>query len=224
MFIINCKNYAEISGARMGRLARAAQKVSERHGVRIALAPPPHMAGAVAADGGVPVLAQHVDDSGVGGTTGFVVPELLKRSGVRGSLVNHSEHRVAPKTIPRLVTRLRDLGMTSVLCVRSVAEARRYSALGPDYIAIEPPELIGSGRAVSRERPELIERAVAAVRDSRPANRRTGLLCGAGLVSGEDVARAVELGSDGILVASGIIKARNWEKTISDFAKPMAAR
>ena len=54
--------------------------------------------------------------------------------------------------------------MISVLCVKDVAEARKYSKLNPDYIAIEPPELIGSGKAVSKERPELIEKAATAVK------------------------------------------------------------
>ncbi len=40
-------------------------------------------------------------------------------------------------------------------------------------------------------------------------------------MSGEDVAKAIELGSKGILVASGIIKAKDWNKIISEFAKAL---
>ena len=108
--------------------------------------------------------------------------------------------------------------MTSIVCVKDVAEARKYAKLNPNYIAIEPPELIGSGKAVSTERPELITKAASAVKS---ANNNTKLLCGAGIVSGQDVSKAVELGSKGILVASGIIKAKNWDKIISEFAKAL---
>ena len=45
------------------------------------------------------------------------------------------------------------------------------------------------------------------------------LLCGAGIVTSDDVERAIELGSHGILVASGIVKSRNWNKDIEGFAK-----
>jgi triosephosphate isomerase len=108
--------------------------------------------------------------------------------------------------------------MISVVCVKDVAEAKKYAKLNPDYIAIEPPELIGSGKAVSKEKPELITKSADAVNS---AKNKTKLLCGAGIVSGQDVTKALELGSKGILVASGIIKAKNWTKVIEEFSKAM---
>jgi len=217
LFVINCKNYEEVSGDRIVRFVKTAERVSKKYGVRIAIAPPQHLVG-LAAESRMPILAQHVDDSKAGSTTGFVVPELLKKSGVSGSLINHSEHRTDSKSIRNLIERLRDLKMTSVLCVRDVPEVRKYVRLDPDYIAIEPPELIGSGRAVSKERPGMITKAADAVKS---AKNKTELLCGAGIVSGDDGARAVELGSAGILVASGIVKAKNWARTMSEFAGAM---
>ena len=50
------------------------------------------------------------------------------------------------------------------------------------------------------------------------------MLCGAGIVSGEDVSRSKKLGSKGILVASGIVKAKNWEKIISEFCKGLKSQ
>ena len=215
MFIINCKNYDQVSGEKIIKFVKTAEKVSKKLKVKIAIAPPQHLIGLVA-NSKIPILAQHVDDSKVGSTTGFIVPELLKKSKVKGSLINHSEHRIAPSEIKKLVIKLKELKMISVVCVKDVAEARKYAKLNPDYIAIEPPELIGSGKAVSKERPELITKAVSAV---MAADNKTKLLCGAGIVSGEDVAKAKELGSKGILVASGIIKAKDWNKIITEFAK-----
>jgi len=102
--------------------------------------------------------------------------------------------------------------------VKDVAEVRKYVKIDPDFIAIEPPELIGSGKAISTEKPDLIKKAASIINNSE---NKTKLLCGAGIVSGEDVAKALELGSKGILVASGIIKAKNWNKIISEFAKAL---
>lgn len=217
MFVINCKNYEEVSGGRIIELVKAAERIAEKYNKRIAVAPPQHLVGLVA-EARIPILAQHVDDRGAGSTTGFVVPEMLKKSGVAGALINHSEHRIDPESIANLVKRLGELKMTSVLCVRDVAEVKRYAGLNPDYVAIEPPELIGSGKAVSRERPDLIVQAADALGAAKSGTR---LLCGAGIVSAEDVARAVELGSAGILVASGIIKADDWDETIAGFAKAL---
>lgn len=217
MFIINCKNYDEVSGEKITKLVKTAKKVSQKYGIKIAVAPPQHLLSKVTSFS-LPILAQHIDDSKVGSTTGFMVPELLKKSKVRGSLINHSEHRISSKEIEQLVLRLKKLKMISVVCVKDVSEALKYAKLNPDYIAIEPPELIGSGKAVSKEKPELITRAATAVKS---AKNKTKLLCGAGIVSGEDVKQALVLGSKGILVASGIVKARNWQKIIEEFAKAM---
>ena len=217
MFVINCKNYEEISGDKIIKFVKTAEKVSKKIKVKIAIAPPQHLIGLVA-NSSIPILAQHIDDSKVGSTTGFMIPELLKKSKVKGSLINHSEHRITSKEIAKLVLKLKELKMISIVCVKDVAEARKYAKLNPDYIAIEPPELIGSGKAVSNEKPELITKAAKAVKDSK---NKTKLLCGAGIVSGEDVSKAAELGSKGILVASGIIKAKDWNKIISEFAKAL---
>ena len=217
MFVINCKNYEEISGDKIIKFVKIAEKVSKKFKVKIAIAPPQHLI-ALVADSSIPILAQHIDNSKVGSTTGFVIPELLKKSKVKGSLINHSEHRISSKEIAKLVLKLKKLKMISVLCVKNVSEARKYAKLNPNYIAIEPPELIGSGKAVSKEKPRLITKAAEAVKS---AKNNTKLLCGAGIVSGEDVTKAIELGSKGILVASGIIKAKDWNKVITEFAKSM---
>ena len=217
MFIINCKNYEEIAGDKIVKFVKIAEKISKRYKIKIAVAPPQHLIGLVSKSS-IPIFAQHIDNSKVGSTTGFIIPELLKKSKVSGSLINHSEHRISEKEITGLVLRLKELKMISVVCVKDVIEAKKYAKLNPDYIAIEPPELIGSGKAISKERPELITKSVDAVNN---VNDKTKLLCGAGIVSGQDVSKALELGAKGILVASGIIKAKNWTKIIEEFSKAM---
>ena len=214
MFIINFKNYDNISGSRSLELAKIASKISRKYKIKIVVCPPQQVISEITKVS-IPVFAQHVDNKEIGSTTGYIVPELVKKSKVSGSLVNHSEHRLASKDIKELVSRLKVLKMTSVVCVKNVSEARKYAKLNPNYIAIEPPELIGTGKAVSKEKPEVIIKSVRAVKDAKNSTR---LLCGAGIISGNDVARALELGANGILVASGIVKAKNWERVIEEFS------
>jgi triosephosphate isomerase len=217
VFIINCKNYEEISGDKIVKFVKIVEEISKKYKIKIAIAPPQHLIGLVA-NSSIPILAQHVDNAKVGSTTGFVIPEMLKKSKVSGSLINHSEHRISSQDISHLVLKLRELKMISVVCVKDVTEVKKYAKLNPNYIAIEPPELIGSGKAISNERPELITKAADAIKIE---NNSTKLLCGAGIVSGKDITRALELGSKGILVASGIIKSKNWSEVIDEFSQAM---
>ncbi len=214
MFVINFKNYEEIAGENAVRLTKIATEVAKKYEITIAVCPPQHLLSEISKISSN-VFAQHLDNSKIGSTTGFVIPEIVKKSNAKGSLINHSEHRISPKEIEDLVNRLRNLGMISIVCVQDVKEAQMYAKLNPNYIAIEPPELIGSGKAVSKEKPEIITESVQAVKE---ANNSTQLLCGAGIVSGEDVSQALKLGAKGILVASGIVKSTDWQKSIEEFA------
>ncbi len=213
--VINFKNYLDASGARTIELAQAAQKVAKELKVEIVLAPPQGSLALVAISVDMPVVCQHVDDAKEGSTTGFFVPEIAKMYGASGSLINHSEHRIAIEAIEGLVKRLRDLGMTSIVCGRTPDEVEKIAAFSPDFIAIEPPELIGSGRAVSKENPAIITNSIKA------AGGRSKVICGAGITDKGDVAKAMELGSYGILVASGIVKAKSWPDKILDLAQGM---
>src|SRR5215831_11440197 len=163
MFIINFKNYEEIAGEKSIRLAKIATKIAKKHNLNIAICPPQNLLSQTA-EVSANVFAQHLDTSKLGSSTGHIVPELVKKSGVRGSLLNHSEHRISSENIQELVGRLRVLRMKSVVCVQDVKEAEKFAKFNPNYIAIEPPELIGSGKAVSKEKPELIINSVNAVK------------------------------------------------------------
>ena len=215
MFIINCKNYEEIAGEKIIKLAKIAEKISKKYKIKIAIAPPHHLIPLITKFR-IIVLAQHLDDKKVGSTTGFMIPEIIKKSKIDGSIINHSEHRITENEIKNLVKRLKKLKLKTIVCVKNVSEAKKYAKINPTFIAIEPPELIGTGRAISTEKPQLITNSIDAVQS---AKNSTKLLCGAGIVSAEDVSRAVELGSKGILVASGVIKAKNWESILSDFSR-----
>ena len=148
MFIINCKNYDEVSGDKIVKLAKISQKISKKYKIPIAIAPPHHLIPLITKFN-VIVLTQHLDDKKIGSTTGFMIPEIVKKSKINGSLINHSEHRISEKEIKNLIRRLKHLKLKTVLCVKNVSESKKYAKLNPTFIAIEPPELIGTGRAIS---------------------------------------------------------------------------
>lgn len=227
MLVINCKNHMDVStAARIAAIIKAADVAAAKHKVMIAVAPPQHflgMAASIRTDSRrVIIMAQHADYHPPGSTTGYMSPVLLKKAGIKGSIINHSEHRLKPSEIQSTLKAIHESELISVLCVKNVVEVKKYAALGPDYLAIEPPELIGTGKAVSTTRPGLISGAADAIRSSSQGIR---LLCGAGIVTGADVEKAAELGSDGILVSSGIVKKSRskWQSSISELAKPIAA-
>ena len=120
MFVINCKNYDEIAGEKIIKIARTAEKLSKKYKVPIAIAPPHHLIPLITKFK-IIVLAQHIDDKKVGSTTGFMVPEIVKKSKIHGSIINHSEHRISEKEIKSLVKRLKRLRL-------SVAAQRERSA------------------------------------------------------------------------------------------------
>jgi len=173
----------------------------------------------VASSTTVKVYSQTVGSKSGDKTTGEILPEAVKGAGASGTILNHSESRRPPSELRKLVPRLASMGMSVCLCSQTAGEAARLAALKPKYLAIEPPELIGSGIAVSKARPELVQRTVTGVRG---AGYEGEILCGAGIVSGEDVAKAVELGVDGVLVASSVVKAPDWESKVRELARSLS--
>jgi triosephosphate isomerase len=213
--IINFKNYEEVSADKAIKLAEAARHVAEKLKIEIIVAPPQPVLALIAKSVQIPVICQHVDNEKIGPSTGFIVPEMAKSYGAVGSLINHSEHRIDMSSIRSLVERMRKIGMASIVCAQEPHEVVEISTFHPDFIAIEPPELIGSGRAVSKENPAIITKSV------QGAGSRSSVICGAGITDKDDVAKAMELGSQGILAASGIVKADSWERKITELASGM---
>jgi triosephosphate isomerase len=221
-FIINTKNYLEASGENLARLGEAVQFVSRQDAfskIRFYLAPSAFGIYSLIEEGAsFEVIAQHVDEASIGSTTGFLVPEIAKSFGAVGSLINHSEHRIGDEQIEKIVSHFRKIEMISVVCAQDNNEVAKFCRHNPDFIAIEPPDLIGSGKAVSKVRPDIITSSRASLEENRGSNSSTKLLCGAGIVDGIDAKLAIELGAEGILVASGVIKAGDWAGKITELA------
>ena len=216
VLLINFKNYGEVLGQGALRLAATAETVSRRFELDLIVAPPVPMLSQVAASVKVPVFSQAVGDRQEGMSTGATIPEALKAAGCSGSIINHSESRVSLETVANVVPRMKRLGLSSCVCGEDASEVARMAGFAPEFLAVEPPELIGSGIAVSQARPELLRDTVASARGAGYAGR---LLCGAGIATGRDAGVAMSLGMDGVLVASSIVKSRDWESKITELAR-----
>ncbi len=221
MLIINFKTYAEATGRRALELAKTAEKVARELDVCIVVCPQHVDLAKVAESVEVPVFAQAIDPVEPGAHTGHVTAYAVKEAGAVGTLVNHSERRVRLDEIRRILDLARKYGLFTVVCAATSEEAAAIAILRPGAVAVEPPELIGTGRAVSKEKPELVTDSVKLVHAVAPD---VPVLCGAGIESGEDVRRAIELGTQGVLVASAIVKARNWEEKIREMAQWLIGR
>ena len=108
--------------------------------------------------------------------------------------------------------------MVAVVCSNNEITSAGAAALGPEYVAIEPPELIGSGISVSKANPEIIKRSVAAV---HAVNPKVKVLTGAGIQSGECVKIAVDLGTDGVLLASSVVKSPDPAAVLRDLVSKL---
>ena len=216
LIALNFKTYAQAFGENAVRLAKIAEEVSEQFGITIAVAPPTIDLARVASEVKIPVFAQHVDPYKPGSHTGSILAEDVKAAGAVGSLINHSEHRLRLADIGMVLERLRENDLISLLCTDTVETTKAGAALSPDMLAIEPPELIGTGIPVSKAKPEVVRGAVQAVQKINPD---VHVLCGAGISSGDDVARAIELGAEGVLLASAYVKAKEPKLVLIDMAR-----
>jgi len=216
MIIVNFKTYSEATGRRAVALAKKAEKVSDETNVAIGVAPQFADISAVAEAVDIPVLAQHIDPIKPGGYTGHILAESVKEAGAVGTLINHSERQLKLSDVHEVIEIARRNDLLSVVCANNPNISVAVATLKPDIIAVEPPELIGTGIPVSKAKPEVVTGTVRFVREVNP---KVTILCGAGISHGEDVAVALKLGTQGVLVASGIVKAKDPYTVLREFAE-----
>lgn len=149
-------------------------------------------------------FAQHVYPVDYGAATGQYSIESLLDLGIAGSLLNHSEMRVGEGFIAETVEKAKNMNFPIVVCAENPSEAEKYSSLLPEFVAYEPPELIGGNVSVTTSKPEIIGEVV-----EKCSRNSVPVLVGAGVKSNGDVRKSLELGASGVLVASGIVLAHD---------------
>ncbi len=218
LIVVNFKAYMESTGKRAMELAKIAEKVANEIGATIVVAPQFSDLKSVSEQVDIPVFSQHLDPVKPGAFTGRILAEAVKSAGAEGSILNHSERRIGPAEISECIQRCVETDLQSLACADTVQSSQEVARLRPNFVAIEPPDLIGSGISVSRSRPELITEGVRGI---RVVNKTVRILCGAGITTSDDVSKALELGTEGVLVASSVVKSKTPEQVLSGMGEAM---
>jgi len=216
LILVNFKTYIEATGRKALTLAKVTEEVSLETGVCIGVAPQFTDIPIISREVQIPVFAQHIDPVAPGSHTGHVLAEAVKEAGAVGTLINHSEKRMVLANIFMSIKKAHEARLMVCACSNNPEVSAAVAALKPDMLAVEPPELIGTGIPVSKAKPEVVTRTIDLVRS---INREVAILCGAGITSGEDVATALRLGTRGVLLASGVVKARDPRKVLLEMAR-----
>ncbi len=211
VLVVNFKTYSEATGAKALNLSRICDDVAKETGANIIVAVQAADIRAVFEAVEIPVFAQHIDPVKYGSATGWVLPEAVVEAGACGTLINHSERKLTLEEIRPRILRADEVGLASIVCSgmktneETMRETTAIAAMSPGYVAAEPPELIGGDVSVTT-RPDLVTGVVKAVKSVNP---KVGVLTGAGVKTGKDVADAIKLGTLGVLLASGVTKAKD---------------
>lgn len=161
------------------------------------------------------IFSQHCDSAEYGSYTGQIPPVYLKKLGVSGTLLNHSEKRLTRDQIQGSCKQAKKAGLSVIICAETVAEGAELMTLcEPDFIAIEPPELIGGDISIATAQPDLISHAVKTIGEGK-------VIVGAGIKTAEDIKIAKQLGVAGALLASGITKAKDPEMVLESLIQAM---
>ena len=217
---VNYKAYPTAFGEKALAIALAADRIAaEYSNLKIIVAVPATEITRIAeVVEHVLVYAQHIDPIEPGAHTGWLPAEAVKAAGAKGTLLNHSEHRIRLSDLDQAIRRASSLGLETLVCADTPTAAAAAAVLSPTMIAVEPPELIGTGIPVSKAKPEIVTETVKLV---RMVNPDIPILTGAGISHGEDAAAAIRLGTIGVLVASAVMKAADPEQKMRELAEAM---
>jgi len=216
IIIVNVKAYEQGYGADGFDLCKIMEEIAIEYNVNLAAAVSAIDLVDFSDNLKIPIFAQHVDGVNYGSHTGSILPEAVRYSGAVGTLVNHAECQMSWEDIEKTINRCKELGLLTVLCTVDLESSKRGTHLNPDMIAVEPPELIGGDISVSTAKPEIISDTVELV---KKINSDISVLCGAGVKNQTDVSKAISLGSEGILLASGVVKSSEPRKVLLDLIK-----
>ena len=210
LIVVNFKTYSTAMAESAEELGR--QMSSIQSNARMVAVASAFDLSSVSSIKGLEVWSQHLDPVGQGSHTGWLEPQTAIARGASGTIINHAEHKVPIEHVMSLIEMLPD-GFPVCACAADVDEARALAEIGPTFIAVEPPELIGGDISVTTADPSIVSDTVAAVKEVNPKVR---VLCGAGVKNGRDVATAIDLGAEGVLLASGVTKANDVIAVLND--------
>ena len=207
MIIVNTKNYLEEK--ELKSLIKKIEKVNKN----IIVAVPAIYLKEISKNTKLNIYAQHLDPVLYETTTGAVIPKMVKKIGVKGSLINHSEYQLLLGEVKIIVEQCKKYDLKSIVCASDLREVKQIIKFNPTAIAFEDPKLISSGKSITTFNPSAIIKFVSLL-------SKTNIipLCGAGISTQEDVKSAKKLGCKGVLIASAIAKETHPEKLLKSLS------
>jgi triosephosphate isomerase len=151
------------------------------------------------------VFAPHMDPIYPGRGLADTLPESLVAAGAEGVMLNHVEKPLSFEVLAETIKRADEVGLTTIVCADSMADASKIATLHPDIIVAEPSELIGTGVASD------MGYVVDTIEAVRKINPDIMVLQGAGISGADDVANVIRAGAQATGCTSGIIKADDPE-------------
>lgn len=192
-------------------LAKVAEEASKETGVSVIYTPQLTDLYLISQNtSGLYLCAQHMDALKIGKGQGSILPEAVKAAGAKCAMLNHAEKPISIAALNGAVKRAAEVGLMSIVCADSIAEAQAVAQLNPDIIVVEPTELIGTG-VTSDE--QLIIASTKAVKDVNP---EIAVLQGAGISNADDVYRTIRAGADATGSSSAICKAADPAKMLRE--------
>lgn len=210
--IVNPKSY--LYGKESLKLAQAADKTAAETGLPIYFTCPFADIRYIKENTShVIVTAQHMESLRPGRGMGHVLPESLKEAGAEATFLNHAENSMTVAELCKTIARAKELGIQTIVCADSVAEAVAIAKFAPDILLCEPTDLIGTGKVAGDS---YIHESVSQIRAVDPDVK---VMIASGITTADDVYNVVRLGADGTGATSGILNAPDPAVRIQEMAE-----
>jgi len=159
------------------------------------------------------LTAQHMQSLKPGRGMGHILPESLVDAGAEAVFLNHAENPLTVNELYSCIKRCKELGLYSIACADSVAEAEAICMLAPSCVLAEPTELIGTGIVADNS---YIDETIGRLRKINP---EVHINIASGITTAEDVYNVIYHGADGTGATSGILKAEDPKLRIREMAE-----
>ncbi len=213
LLVLNFKNFSSATGVNAVKLAKICEQFARKNKkFQVVVAVSSIDLSAVAkVCSKCWVFSQHVDAAEYGAFTGSISIPVVKKY-CQGTLLNHSEKKLSLVVLKRTISLCNKYRLKTLVCADTIAEAKAVARLSPSFVAVEPPDLIGSGVSVSTASPQFVVNTINAV---KKINKKLPVLVGAGVSTAVDVRSSLELGANGVLVASAFAKNKTPKKWLN---------
>lgn len=216
MIFVNYKTYEQGTGQKAIELTKILEGVAHETQIKIIPAVQSSDIKDVVSSTTLEVWSQKIDPYEFGAHTGAIIAEAVLEDGAAGTFLNHSENRFANfDELAKASDRAKSVGLKTLIFAKDIEELKNITSLSPNFLAYEPPELVGSSTvSVSTAKPEIIKEASEIAKLAG-----IPLIVGAGIHTKEDIRKSLELGAVGFAVASDILKSTDPRREILELTE-----